>query len=242
MFHIAICDSSLTDSSKLEESLEKAAEVFGENYEIEVFLTTSEFFRSFETISFDLIFLEADMEDGSGIETGKRIREQLHNDTVQIIYTAYAKNCAMKLFKSRPMDFLIKPLSFSDVFDSLCILKRLLIKKSAYFEYQAGYSLYKIPFSEILYFENSKRKINILTVQGKSSFYGNMEQTARLCKAHPFTQIHKSYLVNADYIVKYEYNQVTLSDGTLLPISQPNRKRIRTQRLRHEQGRTSDVI
>jgi DNA-binding LytR/AlgR family response regulator len=182
------------------------------------------------------------MEDGRGIESGNRIREQLQNDTVQIIYTAYTDNYAMELFKSRPMDFLIKPLSFSSVFDSIRILKRLLIKNSAYFEYQAGYSLYKIPFSEILYFENSKRKINILTVQGKSSFYGNMEQTAWLCKAHPFSQIHKSYLVNGDYIVKYEYNQVTLSDGTILPISQPNRKRIRTQRLRLEQGRIGGVI
>lgn len=241
MFHIAICDSSLSGCSLLEESLEKTAAIIGEKYELEVFLTGEELCKSLENTTFDLIFLAVELETESGIETGNRIRDELHNDLVQIIYVGDDERAAMKLFHSRPLDFLIKPVTFAKVFGSICVLKRLVKGNSVYFEYRAGYAVYKIPFGEIIYFENSKRKINIITTGTQSSFYGNMDEVALLCRAYHFIQIHKSYLVNAEYIVKYEYNQVTLVNGKALPISQPNRKRIRMQRLALEHRETWEL-
>ena len=236
MFHIAICDNSHTACSRLEENLEKTAAVFGEKYEIEVFLTGEELCRNLRNMEFDLIFLRVDLTAESGIETGNRIRDRLHNDTVQIVYIGGNERDAMKLFHSRPMDYLITPVTFTRIFDCICVLKRLLKTSAVFFEYQSGYAVYKIPFDEILYFENSKRKINIITTETQGSFYGNMEQVALTCRAYPFIQIHKSYLVNTDYIMKYEYSQVTLLNGKILPISQPNRKRVRMLRLKQDNG------
>ncbi len=35
-----------------------------------------------------------------------------------------------------------------------------------------------------------------------------------------FLRVHKSYLVNMERIVKFQYNALTLDDGTELPVSQ----------------------
>ena len=42
-----------------------------------------------------------------------------------------------------------------------------------------------------------------------------------------FISIHKSYVVNREYIVRYTYETVEMADGTVLNISKANRKHVR---------------
>ena len=42
-----------------------------------------------------------------------------------------------------------------------------------------------------------------------------------------FVAIHKSYTVNREYILRYTYESVELTDGTELTISKANRKLVR---------------
>ena len=42
-----------------------------------------------------------------------------------------------------------------------------------------------------------------------------------------FVSIHKSYTVNREYILRYTYESIELTDGTQLAISKANRKLVR---------------
>lgn len=46
----------------------------------------------------------------NGVEVGKKIRDQLCNETSQIVYISGKDSYAMELFDVRPLNFLIKPL------------------------------------------------------------------------------------------------------------------------------------
>ena len=45
----------------------------------------------------------------SGIELAERIRNELHNDYMQIVYVSSKQSYAMELFESHPLHFLVKP-------------------------------------------------------------------------------------------------------------------------------------
>ena len=70
----------------------------------------------------------------------------------------------------------------------------------------------------------------------RSEFYSSLEQVYNSLKRMRFLYVHKSYLVNYKHIRKMEYEQVTLSDGTLIPISQSRRSDIRKQFLDLKKG------
>ncbi|MDF2542581.1 MAG: two-component response regulator [Herbinix sp.] len=234
MLHIAIYDHSIQSSSKLESCLKRIEEMFDEKMEIDIFCSSTEFYQYFKSKYYDAVYLEIELNNEDGITVGKTIRDQLGNDKIQIIYMSSSEPYATRVIKTRPMDLLMKPLTFVQILESIQTVKRLNKQQDDYFEFKAGYTSYKIPFHEILYFENSSRKIKILTKNFTSCFYGSMDSVQEATRFYNFIQIHKSYLVNSDYIQKYEYHQVTLSNGEVLPISQPNRKRIRMQRLHFE--------
>ena len=58
-------------------------------------------------------------------------------------------------------------------------------------------------------------------------FYDSLDKVYKKLKAKNFLFIHKSIIVNYNFIRKMAYEEVTLFDGTVLPISQIRRKAIR---------------
>lgn len=51
---------------------------------------------------------------------------------------------------------------------------------------------------------------------------------------YPFIRIHQSFLVNPRYIEVYTYNSVTLTDGTVLNISEKRKKEASEQYLKYK--------
>ena len=88
--------------------------------------------------------------------------------------------------------------------------------------------------SEIIYFSSSGRTVTLVSLDKSYTFYDTLEDIYSEIKNRHFLYIHKSFIVNYRYVRQYEYEQVTLLDGTVLPISQPRRKLIRKMILEME--------
>ena len=63
----------------------------------------------------------------------------------------------------------------------------------------------------------------------ENRFYATMEEMENELAPAGFLRIQKSYLVNMRYIMKLNYNQVLLIDGTILPVSQKRFAEIKLQ-------------
>ena len=125
MFRIAICDDEPMICSRIENivlnyfernNLEVDTQVFYSGEELYKFLSKGEYF--------DLLFLDIELKLINGIEVGRKIREDLDNQTMQIVYISGKDNYYKDLFDVRPMHFLSKP------FDEIEIIKdiRLALK------------------------------------------------------------------------------------------------------------------
>ena len=233
MVRIAICDDDGFICDQLEDLLHIYGTTIVEEMDIESFLSGEELCqRLYEGIFFDIIFLDIELKLLNGIEVGKIIREQMSNEITQIIYISGKENYAIQLFKIRPLDFIIKPLTYDKITAPLKHALKIINGNKKLLSYKKGQTSYKVPINDIIYFESKSRKVNIITVKEVDTFYGSLEEIAE--RLPYFIYIHKSYLVNYNYVVKIEYHQLTLLNNIVLPISQNRRKKVRDRLLELE--------
>ena len=220
MLNIAICDDNLKVCSKIEKYIKKIVDQKNLKVNIDIFYTKNNFIDKFENNKelYDIIFLDIHIEKSSGIEIGKYIRDfNLHS---KIIYISFDKSKALDLFETNPFDFLIKPIKsnkFTKLFNKLL---KTIYQSKEFFKFKIRRKVYKIPISKILYFENDKRKVNLYLKDKNYSFYEKLDNIAKKLKKDKFIRTHQSYLVNENYIKKYETNKLILSNNQIIPISQ----------------------
>lgn len=232
---IAVCDDDGYICDQLEDILHICETVIMEKIDVESFLSGEELCqRLTENIFFDIIFLDIELKLLNGVQVGTIIRDQMSNETTQIIFISSKENYAMQLFEIRPLDFIIKPLTYNKIIKTLNNALKIIKININIFQYKKGQISYKVPIKDILYFESTNRQVNIITVNGKDTFYGTLGSIAEILPC--FINIHKSYLVNYNYVIKMEYHQLIMSNSVILPISTNNRKHVRNKLLELERS------
>lgn len=228
MIRISICDDENYICNELENVLKEILDEKGIRYETDVFYSGESLCSELGKGRYNLIFLDIELPEVSGIGVGKYIREVCGDETVQIAYISAKEQYAMELFEYRPINFLVKPLDKNKVLK--VIDKYLLITEqdNHVFRYKKSVEYYTIPMADIIYFENDKRKVKVFYKDGADEFYESMENVYRQVKNHKFLFIHKSIIVNYRFVKKMSYDEVTLLDGIILPISQSRRKAIKS--------------
>lgn len=238
MFQIAICDDDKFLCAKLERILLKLEQHFQEKLEVEVFYSGQDLWQAMENnYEADLLFLDICMQYLDGIELGKRIREQLNNERTQIVYISEFDSYAMELFQVRPMHFLKKPLQENIVVDVVQKAWKLLDKQRQYYCYYSGKTMYKILVQDILYFSSQGKKVTIHTKTDEREYYGKLSEVIDSLNNFNFLSIHKSYLVNYLYISEIRRNEVILTNGEALPISNSKRESVQQFVLEIMRGR-----
>lgn len=234
---IAICDDELYICSQIESMLIDILQHMAVKFEIEIFDSGEKLCKELEQQDFDIIFLDIELPKISGIEVSNYIRNHLKNEIVQIVYISAKKGYAMELFEFRPINFLVKPLDkekVAKVIDKYFVITE---QNNHVFEYKRRTEYYKVLLSNILYFERVNRKIKIYTKDGNiDEFYDSMENVYIAVKNQRFLFIHKSIIVNYQFIKRIAYEEVVMIDGTVLPISQSRRKAIKLMYMKIRKG------
>lgn len=234
MYSIGICDDGENICASIENMLLQYAK--GKNIQIDtnVWYTGEGLKKYLETGGqLDILFLDIELFRMTGIEVGDYIRNQLDDMGMQIIYISGKVSYAQQLFKTQPLDFLVKPISQSQISDVLEMAFRVMRHKNEKFEFRQGKDYYYVPMGDIVYFGSEGRKVKIVTLKETFEFYGRLKEIAKRLP-EDFIIIHKSYIVNKEYIFRYAYEMVELMNGTILTISPANRKRVRERILREE--------
>ena len=226
MFSIAICDDEEFVCSEIERYLEPLVKT--KKVKTEVFYSGEKVYEALlKGDYFDLIFLDIELKTLNGVDVGKKIRDELQNERIHIVYISAESKYAMDLFEVRPLHFLIKPISKEKVLLNVEKAMRLTDAYEDYFE-SHGQSLLRIPYADILYFESNERKIKIHTVGNNNEYeiYGKLNEIKKEAPLG-FIRIHQSFLVNYIYIRHWQYEGLILKNNIKLPISQNYRKEVR---------------
>jgi two-component system LytT family response regulator len=88
-----------------------------------------------------------------------------------------------------------------------------------------------IPVGEILYLEAQDDYVEIVTTGGRHLKLETISRLETLLDAHQFCRIHRSYLLNTEFLRKIERlsrssYRVLLENGVHLPVSKSGHKRL----------------
>ncbi|MCM1025309.1 MAG: LytTR family DNA-binding domain-containing protein [Roseburia sp.] len=232
MYKIGICDDGKNICASIEDMLLDYAEE--RSFQVEVLVWyTGEYLKEYleQENHLDILFLDIELLQMTGIEVGSYIRNVLDNVRLQIIYISGKTSYALRLFRTQPVDFLVKPISREQVVRAMDLAVKMIEKRGERFEFRQGRDYYYIAVGDIVYLESRGRKIRIVTLKGSYEIYGRLKEAAERLPGD-FILIHQSYIVNQGYIFRYAYESVELINGVTLTISKPYHRQVREKLLR----------
>ncbi len=228
MFRIAVCSEEIAICSQIEQVALNYSKRILEGMEVEVYDSGEEMYRFLKAgTEFDMIFLDNKLKVLNGAELGKKIREELKNESVQLVYISAKESYVMDLFDARPLNLLLKPLKIQKIVNVLEKGMELSNRLNQYFICKQGHNIIKKSIKDIIYFESNNRKVKLVTANDEIFFYGSLSEVYSQVAKYEFFCIHKSFLVNYKHIITFEYDKVVMSDKTVLSISQLRRKSVR---------------
>lgn len=226
MFRIAVCDDNDAVCSTIENIIDGFFRTENTHYEIDSFQSGEELLKELNNHEkYDLIYLDIELAQIDGVAVGRYIRENLLDDYTQIAFISAKSSYALELFQVRPIHFLVKPFTPRQVIGILEKAMELRGHQIKIFSYRTGKIENRIPYKDIMYFSSEGKKIIIHMRNGKDAFYGKLSELN--LPDTEFMQIHKSFIVNKQFVTRFKFDSVLLSDDEELPISRAYRKTVR---------------
>jgi len=149
------------------------------------------------------------------------------------------------LFDIRPLNFLIKPLEFTEIEQVINTHLKLSGFWSRDFVYKIRRDAFRVKVKDIVYLESEKHRLVLHLVDGsKEIFYGTLKKVYQeQLRKFDFILIHASFAVNYDYISELRNDKVVLScDSITLPISRHKKKEVKEIYLSIMEGRWKKLI
>lgn len=233
MYHIILCDDDKRLGAQMEyffemNPIEVCFEVVSEGEEL--------LKRIRENNIYDVCIIGNMLKKLNGIQIAKKLREL--GVSSEIIFVSGIDGFYLDAFEVGAYRFIKKPIEWSKFRMCMQSLFEKLNWNNKYFYYKKENVISKIPFDQILYFESSRRVINIVTTYGTFQYYDRLDAVQEYInqKNCCFIRIHKSYLVNSLHITQYEYSKLYLANDEFLPISENKRTSTRQQYLNYIDG------
>lgn len=224
MYNIGICDDEQDFARELEEMIRQYARESGTEIRTTLFLNGRELIEG-NRLTLDLIFLDIQMDVMNGLEAAKRIRAR--DGKVGIIFLTSLTRYALAGYEYQAANYIIKPITYARLkreLDRWLESYRREDKKYILVNNEDG--CHRVDLSTLHYLETYNRNVKLHTDSGDIISYKKMKELeAELKEAH-FIRCHSGYLVNLFYVKRVGKLEITLTDGEVIPISQPKRKAV----------------
>ncbi|HXB35968.1 MAG TPA: LytTR family DNA-binding domain-containing protein [Puia sp.] len=174
----------------------------------------------------DLIFLDINMPDNSGIQ----LLQTLSPRPLIIFTTAYSQY-AVESYELNALDYLLKPVTFERFLLAINKAAAALSGNSGMAEdaavlIKSGPQTHRVKVSEILYLEKNGNYITVHLKDGNILIRENMGDIFDLVPAADFIRVHKSYVVGIRHISMIEVHQLIVN-GEKIPVGSTYRDSLR---------------
>lgn len=227
MFTIAICDDEKAFGKQIERVIWQVEDKFQEKLEVVVFTSGDKLLEYMKQNTVDLLFLDIELGEMTGIQISRQIRKEDNNEQIQIVYITGKEGYERELFDFQPLNFLGKPLDEEKIKECVNMAYRKLIKGGRKFKYVSHYEERNVPINQIISFETEGKEIAVTLAWGKERFRSSMNKVENEVKGNGFLRISQSVIVNIAYIRQYDGDKVVMSDGKTYYVSRSKLKKVK---------------
>ena len=176
MIRIAVCDDEEFVCTALENHINNSCESLHIDAEVDLFSSGVSLKKhlSEETL-YNIFFLDIELTDDTGIGISNYIRNEMNDESAQIIYVSGKNEYDRQLFAFRPFAFIEKPFDEISIRTVIEKYMRIYGNENNIFHYKYGHDTFWVNISSILYFKSNRRKVKIITMNAEDEFYGSLE-------------------------------------------------------------------
>ena len=220
MMKVAACDDDRMALVELDRYLKQYSKEYDCEIECDVFTNPLELVAQIEKgNSYDVIFLDIIMQGINGIQCARDIRT--YDDCVKIIFLTCSNDFAEESYAVKAYYYLLKPIKKENLFVLLQQLAgELAVKKEDVLLVKCKGGVVKIFLSKLECCEMINRKIILYMADGKeyecSMSISDLEQ--KLKPFGMFLRVHRSFLVNMDYIQTLTVENIVMSSDIKIPV------------------------
>ncbi|MBR2454434.1 MAG: response regulator transcription factor [Clostridia bacterium] len=209
--NIAICDDDRDFRAFLEDSLRNYFDEKSISLNIFQFESGEKLLKN--ELLFDLAFLDVEMGNINGIETGKELKKRNPRNIIFVItsYNGYLDDA----FKINAFRFLSKPLDVSRLYKALDDANDLFKNDIIVFNDIITGGDVRIYTNDIILLEIDGRKTKIITVNGTYLSKDKITDWKLRLNGISFVSPHSSYIVNLDYSIRHTRTELVLAQKDL---------------------------
>lgn len=181
----------------------------------------------------DLLFLDIEMPDLTGIEMLKAIKQP----PLTVLTTAYSEY-AVESYELNVVDYLLKPVRFNRFFKAMDKVMPLLNKqrheveapvkasKEDFIFVKSEYKAIKIEFNKIIYIEGMQKHVRFHLTDKKVMSLMSLRALEDILPPTQFFRCQKSFIVNLKKIESIDGNLLYLNSGDKIPMSKNVRQEL----------------
>lgn len=220
MIKIAFCDDDYNALNEMQRFLNRYCKERGWEIAHAVFHSPVELLAELERgVRFDVLFLDILMPGQNGIETAAEVRN--YDTNVKIIFLTTSPEFAVQSYAVRAYFYQLKPLQAEAFFRVLdAALGECRQEQESSFALRCKGVITRIEVGQLEFCEVIHRTLLFHLASGRVlESTGSLDELDKqLAPYGCFLRVHRSYIVNLDYVQNISHRAVTMSCLTEIPI------------------------
>ena len=183
--------------------------------------------------SVDVMFLDIQMPDLSGIELARVLDRGRSPSGPRIIFTTAYDQFAIEGYRVDALDYLLKPFNYEEFLRAASKAQAYAERSNApasapaqaepeeeYFFLKAEYQLVRVAFRDIRYIQGLKDYVKVYLVSSAKPLLSlmNMKALEEKLPTRRFMRIHRSYIISLEHIHAVTRTSVQIGDE-VIPVS-----------------------
>ena len=212
---IAVCDDEPVVRRQIAELIQRVYPAF----QVQEYASGEELAASCQ--KWQIILLDIRLGGMDGMETARQIRRD--GSQAVLIFLTALEEYVFQAFDVEAFQYLLKPLKKEKFYQVM----ELAVKKAQETSREqqqrgvvikSGAVTRKMKLSEIICAEVQNRKITVHSTEGELEFYGKLSEFEKKL-GEDFICPHRSYLIHFAYVSSYTAADITMDDGTVVPMA-----------------------
>ena len=219
MLKIAVCDDSRELLEKVEKDLLEYESVRSTPVTVHTYTNAVDLLDGLKKTDYDILILDIIMPGFTGMQAAHEIRK--FNEEIKIIFLTSSREFAIESYSVGAYYYLLKPVLKEKLFSVLDkVVSEITSKQESCIIY-THMGIVNIPFARIECLEVYNKHLvfhlsdgSTKETRGALTDYENV-----FLERKEFLKIHRSYILNMDYIHSIEAGEITTYSGKIFPVS-----------------------
>ena len=219
MLKIAVCDDSRELLEKVEKDLLEYENVRSTPVTVHTYTNAVDLLDGLKKTDYDILILDIIMPGFTGMQAAHEIRK--FNEEIKIIFLTSSKEFAIESYSVGAYYYLLKPVLKEKLFSVLDKVVSEITSKQESCVIYTHMGIVNIPFAKIECLEVYNKHLvfhlsdgSTKETRGALTDYENV-----FLERKEFLKIHRSYILNMDYIHSIEAGEIATYSGKKFPVS-----------------------